>query len=85
MQPSTHEGKGLQGWILSKDRMVTSVGLVLVLMLIDRAVSFARGIVFARVLGTTEYGIYTLGIFLVPILAAVASLGVPSAFMSRWL
>ena len=61
--------------------MATSIGLVLFLVLIDKVVSFARGIVFARLLGTTEYGIYTLGIFLVPILGTIASLGIPSAFM----
>ncbi|MFH1219787.1 MAG: oligosaccharide flippase family protein [Candidatus Eisenbacteria bacterium] len=61
--------------------MAASIGLVLFLVFIDRVVSFARGIVFARLLGTTEYGIYTLGLFLVPLLGMIASLGVPSAFM----
>jgi len=49
-------------------------------MLFDRILSFARGIVFARLLGTTEYGIYTLGMFPIPLMATVAGLGVPSAF-----
>jgi O-antigen/teichoic acid export membrane protein len=80
MQPPTQQGQGLHGWLLSKDRLTTSVGLVLFLLLLERALSFARGIVFARLLGTAEYGIYTLGVFLVPMMATLAGLGIPSAF-----
>ncbi len=66
--------------LLAKDRVTTSVGVVLSLLLIQRIVSFARGIIFARVLGTEQYGIYTLSFFLIPIVVIVASLGIPSAF-----
>jgi O-antigen/teichoic acid export membrane protein len=66
--------------LLAKDRVTTSVGVVLSLLLIQRMVAFARGIIFARVLGTEQYGIYTLSFFLIPILVIVASLGIPSAF-----
>jgi len=59
---------------------MTSVGLVLGLLIAQKIVAFARGIVFARILGTAEYGIYTLGFFLVLITVAVTSLGIPSAF-----
>ncbi len=66
--------------ILRQDRISTSVGLVLGFLLAQKIVAFARGIIFARVLGTAEYGIYTLGFFLVLITVAVTSLGIPSAF-----
>jgi PST family polysaccharide transporter len=66
--------------LLAKDRVTTSVGVVLSLLLIQRIVAFARGIIFARVLGTEQYGIYTLSFFLIPIMVIVASLGIPSAF-----
>ena len=66
--------------LLAKDRVTTSVGVVLALLLVQRIVSFARGIIFARVLGTEQYGIYTLSFFLIPIMVIVASLGIPSAF-----
>lgn len=65
---------------MSKDRIGTSVILVFVLLFVERVFAFARGIVFARFLGTTEYGIYTLGLFIVPLMATVSSLGVLIAF-----
>ena len=66
--------------LLGQDRISTSVGLVLGLLMAQKIVAFARGILFARILGTAEYGIYTLGFFLVFITVAVTSLGIPSAF-----
>jgi PST family polysaccharide transporter len=66
--------------LLARDRVTTSVGVVLSLLVVQRIVSFARGIIFARVLGTEQYGIYTLSFFIVPIMVIVASLGIPSAF-----
>jgi O-antigen/teichoic acid export membrane protein len=65
---------------LEHDRITTSVSLVLGLLLAQKVVAFIRGVVFARLLGTSEYGIYTLGFFLVLIMVAVTSLGIPSAF-----
>jgi O-antigen/teichoic acid export membrane protein len=73
------EGRGAVR-LLRQDRISTSVGLVLGLLLGQKLVAFARGVIFARLLGTTEYGIYTLGFFLVLITVAVTSLGIPSAF-----
>jgi O-antigen/teichoic acid export membrane protein len=66
--------------LLRQDRISTSVGLVLGFLMGQKIIAFARGIVFARILGTAEYGIYTLGFFLVLITVAVTSLGIPSAF-----
>ena len=66
--------------LLRKDRIAASVGVVLVLLLAQRLVSFTRGIIFARLLGTEQYGIYTLGFFLVFITVAITSLGIPACF-----
>ena len=66
--------------LLRQDRISTSVGLVLGFLIGQKVVAFARGIVFARILGSAEYGVYTLGFFLVLITVAIASLGIPSAF-----
>ncbi len=66
--------------LLQQDRITTSVSLVLGLLLAQKMVAFVRSVVFARLLGTSEYGIYTLGFFLVLIMVAVTSLGIPSAF-----
>ena len=66
--------------LLEHDRITTSVSLVLGLLLAQKIVAFVRGVVFARLLGTSEYGIYTLGFFLVLIMVAVTSLGIPSSF-----
>ncbi|HVP56917.1 MAG TPA: oligosaccharide flippase family protein, partial [bacterium] len=80
MQPSDPPPKGLRRWFLSTDRLATSVGIVLFLMVCERVFWIARGIIFPRVLGPAEYGIYTLGLFPVPLLTALVGLGVPSAF-----
>jgi O-antigen/teichoic acid export membrane protein len=53
---------------------------VLGLLLAQKIVAFVRGVVFARLLGASEYGVYTLGFFLILIMVAVTSLGIPSAF-----
>jgi O-antigen/teichoic acid export membrane protein len=66
--------------LLRQDSIPTSVSLVLSLLIGQKLVAFARGIIFARLLGTTEYGVYTLGFFLVLITVAITSLGIPSAF-----
>jgi O-antigen/teichoic acid export membrane protein len=66
--------------LLKQDRIATSVGLVLSLLIAQRVVSFIRGIAFARLLGTEQYGIYTLGFFLILITVSLTSLGIPSSF-----
>ena len=80
MRPPSVTSGGLTGWFLSKDRIATSVVIVFVLMSVERVLAFARGIVFARLLGTTQYGVYTLGLFIVPFMATVASLGMHVGF-----
>lgn len=66
--------------LLRKDRISTSIGLVFSLLIAQRVVSFVRGIVFARLLGTEHYGIYTLGFFLILLAVSVTSLGIPASF-----
>jgi O-antigen/teichoic acid export membrane protein len=66
--------------LLKQDRIAASVGLVLSLLIAQRVVSFVRGIAFARLLGTEQYGIYTLGFFLILITVSLTSLGIPSSF-----
>jgi len=80
MQHPSQPSGGVRSWFLSTDRVATSVGIVLFLMIFERIFWIARGIVFPRVLGPAEYGIYTLAMFPVPLMATLASLGVPSAF-----
>ena len=60
--------------LLRKDRISTSVGLVLSLLLAQRAVALVRGILFARLLGAAEYGTYTLGFFLIVIMVSLTGL-----------
>ena len=64
--------------LLAKDKVTTSVALVLSLLLFQRLASFARGIVFARIMGTEQYGIYSLSFFIIPIMVIIAGLGIPS-------
>lgn len=66
--------------LLKKDRIVASVGLVFALLFAQRVVTFVRGIFFARLLGTEQYGIYTLGYFLILIAVSITGLGIFSAF-----
>jgi O-antigen/teichoic acid export membrane protein len=80
MQYANRRPSRLRGWFLSTDKIATSVGIVLFLMVFERIFWIARGIIFPRVLGPAQYGIYTLGMFPVSLLATLASLGVPSAF-----
>jgi O-antigen/teichoic acid export membrane protein len=66
--------------LLAKDKVTTSVGVVLGMLAAQRVVAFARGMIFARVMGTEQYGIYTLSFFLIPIMVLIASLGLPASF-----
>jgi stage V sporulation protein B len=66
--------------LLRKDSIATSIGLVLSLLVAQKAVSFARGVLFARLLGTEQYGIYTLGYFSILIAVSIAGLGITASF-----
>ena len=66
--------------LLRKDRIAASIGLVFSLLMAQKAVSFARGVLFARLLGTEQYGIYTLGYFFILIAVSIAGLGITASF-----
>jgi O-antigen/teichoic acid export membrane protein len=67
--------------LLKKDSVAASVGLVVSLLIAQRVVTFVRGIVFARALGTEQYGVYALGYFLIVITVSITGLGVPAALI----
>ena len=70
----------LSDWFLCRDRIATSVSVVFFVMIMQRLLAMVRGIVVARVLGPEQYGIYTLGMFIVPLAATIASLGTQGAY-----
>jgi O-antigen/teichoic acid export membrane protein len=63
-----------------KESIAESAGIVLAFTIVRQVLQTGRGIIFARVLGPGEYGVYTLAFFFIPLIAAVARLGVPSSF-----
>jgi O-antigen/teichoic acid export membrane protein len=66
--------------LFKKETIAQSVGIVLFFKIIERIIQVGRGIVFARFLGPSNYGVYTLAFFFIPLAAAVARLGIPSCF-----
>jgi polysaccharide transporter, PST family len=56
-----------------------SVRVVFVFTLLQRVIQTGRGILFARLLGPSDYGILMLGFFFIPLAATVAKLGIPAA------
>ena len=66
--------------LLKKEALAESAKIAFVFTIIQRVVQTVRGIIFARVLGPSEYGVYTLAFFFIPLVATVAKLGVPSCF-----
>ena len=78
--PHVLDPKKLPGWLLSRDRIATSVSIVLVFLIVGRVIVSVRGILFARLLGPDQYGIYTLAMFLVSLITTIATLGTQPAF-----
>ncbi len=66
--------------LLKKETIVESARFALIFIIIQRALQTARGIIFARILGPSEYGVYTLAFFFIPLIAAASVLGIPSSF-----
>ncbi len=66
--------------LFRKETLAESAGIVLLFTVIKQVLQTGRGIVFTRVLGPSNYGVYTLAFFFIPLVAAVARLGVSSAF-----
>jgi O-antigen/teichoic acid export membrane protein len=66
--------------LLHKDRIAASISLVFSLLIAQKIIAFGRGIIFARLLGTEQYGIFTLGFFFVLITVSIAGLGITASF-----
>ena len=56
------------------------MGIVLFFKILQRIIQTGRGVVFARFLGPSNYGVYILAFFFIPLAAAFARLGIPSSF-----
>jgi len=70
--------------IFKKESIGQSAGIMLFFTVLQRILQTGRGIVFARVLGPAEYGVYTLAFFFIPLAVTIARLGIPSCF-SRYI
>lgn len=65
---------------LKKETIVESTVVMTVLSLLQKVIQVVRGAVFARVLGTASFGVFSLALLLLPLLVTVAKLGLPSSF-----
>jgi len=66
--------------LLKKETITESVGIMLLFTVFQKIIQTVRGIVFARLLGPSEYGIYTLAFFFIPLGATIARLGITSCY-----
>ncbi len=66
--------------LLKKETVVESATFTLIFLIIERVIQTIRGIVFARMLGPSELGVYTLSFFLFSIMVTFARLGIPSCY-----
>jgi O-antigen/teichoic acid export membrane protein len=66
--------------LFNKETVVESATFVLILTIIEKIITLARGVTFARILGPAEYGTYTLAFFLLPLVIPLARLGLPSCY-----
>lgn len=66
--------------LLRKETAVESAGIILFFVIIERIIQTFRGIIFARMLGPSEYGLFTLALFFIPIVVTIAKLGIPSCY-----
>jgi len=66
--------------LFTKEKAFYSAGIVTIFTLLQRIIQVGRGIIFARLLGPTEYGTYTLAFFFFPLISLFARMGVTSCF-----
>lgn len=66
--------------LLVKETFVESISIIVVFTVLQRIIQLARGVIFARRLGPTEYGVYTLAFFFIPLIATFAKLGIPACY-----
>lgn len=66
--------------LFKKETITESAGIILFFTIIQRIIQVMRGVIFARVLGPSEYGVYTLAFFFIPLVVTFAQLGIPSCY-----
>ncbi|MBW1678998.1 MAG: oligosaccharide flippase family protein, partial [Deltaproteobacteria bacterium] len=66
--------------LFEKEKIAESIGIILIFLIVQRTVGLARGIMFARFLGPTDYGLFTLASFFILFVASFAVLGIPSCY-----
>ncbi len=64
----------------TKENMLESVSIITAFKVVEQFIRVGRGVLFARLLGPKEYGIYTLAFFFTPLIVTLAKLGIPSCF-----
>jgi O-antigen/teichoic acid export membrane protein len=66
--------------LFKKETIAESAGIVLFFTIAQRMLLTGKGIVFARILGPANFGVYSIALFFIPIVAAFARLGMPSCY-----
>lgn len=69
----------LQKWF-KKESIGKSTTVLFIFNLGEKIILMVRGIIFARLLGPAEYGVFALAFFFIPIVVAISKLGIPSSF-----
>ena len=70
--------------LFRKETVLKSVGIVFIFHVFFQVVGLAKGIVFARLLGPKDYGVFTLAFFFISIIVVIAIIGIPSSY-SRYI
>jgi len=70
--------------LLKKETAVQSAGIILFFRIVERIIQTFRGIIFARYLGPSEYGVFNLAFFFIPLVVSLAKFGIPSSY-SRYI
>lgn len=70
--------------LFNKESIRRSAGIVLIFTIIEKFLQIGRGVIFARLLGPVNYGIYNLAFFFIPLAAIFVKMGIPSSF-SRYI
>jgi O-antigen/teichoic acid export membrane protein len=66
--------------LLKKETLAESIGIVTAFILLQRIIQVGRGIAFARLLGPSEYGVFTLAFFFIPLVVTLGKLGIPACY-----
>jgi len=70
--------------LFKKETVVESASIILIFRIIERIIQTFRGIIFARWLGPSEYGVFNLAFFFIPLVVSLAKFGIPSCY-SRYI